>query len=914
METGTGKTYCYIKTIFELNKIYGWSKFIIMVPSIAIREGVHKSLQITADHFAEEYHKKVFFFIYNSKHLHELENYSSSAGINVMIINTQAFATSSRDQRRIYMELDAFQSRRPIDIISCNRPILILDEPQKMEGKATTKALTDFNPLMILHYSATHRTQHNKVYCLDALDAFNQKLVKKISVRGIKTRGLAGSTPYMYLEGIEVTKKSPIARIDMEVKLANGEIKRQLKRLGFGSNLYEVSNGLKVYLGYSISQIDVNMATIEFSNGLELTTGEATHDISEEHIRRIQIRETIRSHMNKEQELFDKGIKVLSLFFIDTVSKYRDYDEEDTKGIYACIFEEEYKMQFQEVIENLPIECNGYRNFLERDNVEKIHDGYFSVDNNKRMVDPKVKSRGENAGLSDDERAYDLILRNKELLLSQDEPVRFIFTHSALREGWDNPNIFTMCILKHSDNRISRRQEVGRGLRLCVDQGGERIDNPAIVHDINVLTVVASESYEDFVKNLQKEIFDTLSTRPRRANVDYFTGKLLKTTDGFVKVTTEMAEMIDFYLVQNGYVDYQRQIIEKYHTDKKEGNLVNLPQELTCFTPQIVELIDNVFSEDAQSEIVEESRRLKQNPLNDNFNKKQFKELWSCINQKAVYKVIFDSDELVNKCIQAINNQLTVTPLQYIVETGGQTDSISQKIVQSGQGFRLNHRQIYSSFSAQSNTKYDLLQDVSEVTKLTRKTVSEILGGIKKETFGLYRQNPEQFISEISRLINEQKATTIIEKLTYNFVDDFYDIDIFTAAQTGSNFSKMTRKLNKHVFDYAIVDSEVECKFAEDLDTSSEVIVFSKLPRGFLIPTPVGDYNPDWAISFKEGKVRYIYFVAETKGSMSKISLRPVEKTKIECAQKFFDEINCEDPLRFRYDVVDSYGKLYQTN
>ncbi|MDA9274478.1 DEAD/DEAH box helicase family protein [bacterium] len=911
METGTGKTYCYVKTMFEMHKRYGWSKFIIMVPSIAIREGVQKSLQITAEHFTETYGKKARFFTYNSKRLHELESFSSDAGINVMVINTQAFAAKGKDQLRIYMELDDFQSRRPIDVISRNRPILILDEPQKMEGKATSKALEEFNPLMILRYSATHKTQHNKIHRLDALDAFNQKLVKKIAVRGIQTRGLAGTAPYMYLEGIEVSKKAPIARVEVEVRLANGDIKRQLKRLEFGRDLLSVSNGLQAYNGFTISQIDANKDTVEFTNGFELRAGEATQDLSEEHMRRIQIRETIRAHFEKEQRLFTKGIKVLSLFFIDTVSRYRDYDTEDTKGHYAQVFEEEYEILRDEYLLKLPLEHQDYRAFLERDEVSKVHEGYFSIDKKNRLVDPSVKKTGDEKGLATDEDAYDLILRNKERLLSQSEPVRFIFSHSALREGWDNPNVFTMCMLKHSDNTISRRQEVGRGLRLSVDQTGERMDHPSMVHDINVLTVVASESYKDFVANLQKEISEALASRPRKANEAYFKEKVLRTEHGDVSVTPEMAAQIEFYLIQNGYVDHQRQVVEAYHTAKTEEALAPLPDTLMQYAPQVFELVDSVFSADALSRIVDDGRKPKTNPLNDNFEKKAFKELWERINQKAVYRVDFDSDELVEKCVAALNKELNVTPLQYTVQVGSQGDSLTAEQLSDGKGFKVKDTRIEHGQSAFSSVKYDLLQEVSENAQLTRQTVARMLSSMEKAVFDQFKKNPEQFISEASRLIKEQKATVIIERLTYDAVEDRHDIGIFTAAQTGNDFSKATDKLTKHVFDHAIVDSNVEREFVAELDTSSEVVVYAKLPRDFLIPTPVGDYNPDWAISFEEGSVRHIYFVAETKGSMSSMKLRPDELTKIECARKFFAEISKADlPNNVRYDVVDSYGKL----
>jgi type III restriction enzyme len=911
METGTGKTYCYVKTMFEMHKRYGWSKFIIMAPSIAIREGVQKSLQITAEHFTESYGKKARFFTYNSKRLHELECFSSDAGINVMVINTQAFAAKGKDQRRIYMELDDFQSRRPIDVISRNRPILILDEPQKMEGKATTKALEEFNPLMILRFSATHKTQHNKIHRLDALDAFNQKLVKKIAVRGIQTRGLAGTAPYMYLESIEVSKKAPIARVEIEVKLANGHIKRQLKRLEFGRDLLSVSNGLQAYNGFTISQIDANKDMVEFTNGFELRAGEATQDLSEEHMRRIQIRETIRAHFEKEQTLFAKGIKVLSLFFIDTVSRYRNYETEDTKGHYAQVFEEEYEILRDEYLATLQLEHQDYREFLERDEVVKVHEGYFSVDKKNRLVDPKVKKVGEEKGLSDDEGAYDLILRNKERLLSQSEPVRFIFSHSALREGWDNPNVFTMCMLKHSDNTISRRQEVGRGLRLSVDQTGERMDHPSMVHEINVLTVVASESYKDFVANLQKEISNALISRPRKANEAYFKGKILRNDHGDLSVNPEMAAQIEFYLIQNGYVDHQRQIIEAYHKAKTEEALAPLPDTLMQYANQVFELVDSVFSADALSRIVDDGRKPKTNPLNDNFEKKAFKELWKRINQKAVYRVDFESDELIEKCIRALNKELNVTPLQYTVQVGTQNESLTEEELSDGKSFKVKDTHTEYGQSAFSSVKYDLLHEISENAQLTRYSVAKMLSGMEKAVFDQFKKNPEQFISEASRLIKEQKAAVIIERLTYDAVEERHDIGIFTAAQTGNDFSKATDKLNKHVFDHAIVDSNVEREFVAELDTSSEVIVYAKLPRGFLIPTPVGDYNPDWAISFEEGSVRHIYFVAETKGSMSSMKLRPDELTKIECARKFFAEISKAGlPNNVRYDVIDNYSKL----
>lgn len=908
METGTGKTYCYIKTIFEMNKRYGWSKFIIMVPSIAIREGVYKSLQITADHFTESYGKKARFFIYNSKRLHELESFSSDAGINVMVINIQAFNASGKDNRRIYEDLDDFQSRKPIDVIASNRPILILDEPQKMEGAATMEALPKFKPLFIMRYSATHRTQHNRVHRLDALDAYNQKLVKKIAVRGIQTRGLAGTNAYLYLEGIEISKKAPVARIEMEVKLASGEIKRQLKRLEFRDDLFVKSGELDQYRGFTISQIDAVNDTVEFTNGEVLRAGEANGDVSERDIRRIQIRETIKAHLDKEKQLFAQGIKVLSLFFIDEVVKYRDYDQADEKGEYARVFEEEYELLKNEYLSELAIDNEAYRKYLAEINPAKTHNGYFSIDKKtNRLKDPAVGARSVD---SDDVDAYDLILKDKERLLSFAEPTRFIFSHSALREGWDNPNVFVMCMLKHSDNTISRRQEVGRGLRLSVDQHGDRMDHPAVVHDINVLTVVASESYKDFVAGLQKEIAETLSSRPRQATQAYFEGKQLQTDQGAVPLTADMAAGLEFYLVQNGYVDRHKNIVDKYHDARKDGTLADLPEDLKAHAEQVFKLIDGVFS-DAQLPKVDDGRKPKTNPLNANFEKKEFQELWARINRKAVYRVEFDSAELIRKCVSALDSQLRVTPLQYTVQVGLQNDGLTNDQLRSGDGFTVTNTATEHGESIHSLVKYDLVGKVAENTQLTRETAANILGQVAPAVFEQFTKNPEHFIAEASRIIAEQKAAMVIERLAYDEVDERYDVDIFTANQTGQDFSRATAKLKHHVYDYAITDSDVERNFVKELDTSSEVVVYAKLPRGFLIPTPVGDYNPDWAISFRSGSVRHIYFVAETKGTMSSMKLREIEKTKIECARKFFDEISKRISAdQVKYDVVTDYGKL----
>ncbi|MBT7023971.1 MAG: restriction endonuclease subunit R, partial [Gammaproteobacteria bacterium] len=776
-------------------------------------------------------------------------------------------------------------------------------------GGRTLDSLVEFNPLFILRYSATHKTQHNKIHRLDALDAYNQKLVKKIAVRGITVKGLAGTNAYLYLESIEISRQSPVARIEIEVKQNSG-IKRITRKLGKGDNLYDLSGELDQYKGFVVSEISAITDTVEFTNGHQLQAGEATGDVNEAALRQIQIREAIKAHFEKERALFHQGIKVLTLFFIDEVAKYRLYgDAGEEGGEYAQIFEEEYRDALNELKQDLLLD-EAYRKHLYGISVEQTHNGYFSIDKkSKRLVDPKMNATEKRKGEANDVDAYDLILKDKERLLAFEEPTRFIFSHSALREGWDNPNVFVICTLKHSDNTVSRRQEVGRGLRIAVNRLGERQDTPATVHQTNVLTVVASESYQEFVAALQSDISQSLSERPRVADEAYFTGKVFLTGGDTVEVTPQMAKQIYKYLLRHDYTDDEDHIARDYHDAVSSDTLAPLPESLLPYREQIFQLINSVFSEASLPQI-ENGRGAKANLLNSNFEKKEFKELWSRINRKAAYSVHFDSVELVRKCVQVLDKELRVAPLQYTVQRGEQADGISYDQMRSGEGFKVRETATeYSANSIHSVVKYDLVGKVSEGARLTRKTVVDILSRIEKPIFDQFKTNPEDFISKAVRMIQEQKATVIIERLSYNSISETHDIDIFTNGQSKQDFSKAGDPLKHHIYDYVITDSKIERAFVEELDTSAEVVVYAKLPSGFSIPTPVGNYNPDWAISFKEGAVKHVYFVAETKGSMSSMELREIEKTKIECARKFFDEIN---PERVKYDVVDSYGKLME--
>ena len=916
METGTGKTYVYIKTIMELHKRYGWSKYIIVVPSVAIREGVKKTFDVTAEHFQQLYGTKPRSFIYNSSQLHELERFSSDAGVQVMIINIQAFNATGKDNRRIYDELDDFQSRRPIDVISANRPIVIIDEPQKIGAPKSLEALSRFNALMLLRYSATHKVDHTKVHRLDALDAYNQKLVKKIAVRGITVKGLAGSTAYLYLDAIEIAKGAkPRARVEIEVQTKTG-IKRQVKRLDMGSNLHAMSNGIEAYKDLFVTQVDANRDVIELSNGDVVVAGQlADRDVTEETKRRIQIREVVHAHLDKERELFSQGVKVLSLFFIDEVAKYRDYSREDTLGDYARMFEEEYAAICDEVLGEFAIDAatEEYQTYLRRDDVRRVHEGYFSIDKKtKQQIDGKVSGRGDDKGQSTDTDAYDLILKDKERLLSFAEPVRFIFSHSALREGWDNPNVFVMGMLKKSDNTVSRRQEIGRGLRLAVDQHGERMDNPVTVHDINELTVVTDESYTDFVAGLQREISESLAARPRKASVKFFIGKTIQTLSGESVIEEAVAQALYKYLVKNDYVNDDDTISEAYKQAKEDGTLAAPTSEVLIPVIDFVwPLIDALYLD---LPVPTDDRKPKKIPLNEaNFARKEFQALWGRINHRAVYQVQFDSEELIGKAIDHLDKHLNVAALQYVVQAGQQREQLEADDLTSGAGFAVQTTQTHTeTVSAGSQVKYDLLGEITDKTQLTRRTAAAILRGVTPETFAKFRLNPEQFITEAARLINEQKATVIVEHLAYDTLEDRFDSAIFTENQTAQDFSKAGSKLKKHVYEYVVTDSKVERDFVTELDTSREVAVYSKLPRGFFIPTPVGDYNPDWAIAFTEGSVKHVYFVAETKGSLSTLQLKGVEDAKIECARKFFASLSEKDGNDVTYDVVTDYAELMQ--
>ena len=930
METGVGKTYTYIKTMYELNKHYGWSKFIVVVPSIAIREGVYKSFQVTQEHFAEEYGKKIRFFIYNSAQLTEIDRFASDSSINVMIINSQAFNKSvdaneklesgkraDKNAAIIFRKLDNFRSRRPIDIIAKTNPILIIDEPQSVEGPAAKKNLKLFSPLLTLRYSATHKADsiYNMVYRLDAMEAYNKRLVKKIAVKGITESGSTATEGFVYLESINLSKSDPTATIQFDCKGASG-IRKKTATVGIGYNLYDNSGNLDEYkVGCVVKSIDGRDNSVEFLNGVKIFAGDVIGKVSEDQLRRIQIRETILSHLERERQLFHKGIKVLSLFFIDEVAKYKQYDEvgHPFNGIYADMFEEEYN----DILNSMQREIGDedYIRYLDAISAHDTHAGYFSVDKKGKMTDSKLSDKKE--GTSDDIDAYDLIMKNKELLLDRDpkkSPVRFIFSHSALREGWDNPNVFQICTLKQSSSEVRKRQEVGRGLRLCVNQDGERMDANVLGNDvqsINVLTVIASESYDSFAKGLQTELADAVAGRPVAVTADLFKGKVIVDARGNEQVVDgDIAQAIFEDLIANGYVK-RGVLTDKYYADKANG-AIQVAEEVADSRDSVINILDSVYDSRAMQPENARDKNVELQVDPDKLAMPEFKALWKRISPKSVYVVDFDTDELVKKAIASLNQNLHVPKIFFKVETGAMDEIKSRDSLLVGSAFSKSKSSTYDSskqIRANSSVKYDLIGKLVGETGLTRKAVVAILTGIEKSVFEQFKFNPEEFIIKAAALINDEKATAIIQHITYNVLDEHYDTDIFTEPTIKGKLGTNAMKAQRHLYDHIVYDSTNERDFAADLDTNTDVAVYVKLPDSFYIATPVGHYNPDWAIAFYEGSVKHIYFVAETKGSMSSMQLRLIEESKIHCAREHFKAISNGNVV---YDVVDSYQTLLE--
>ena len=919
METWTGKTYVYTKTMFELNKKYGWSKFIIMVPSVAIREWVHKSLEITQEHFQEIYGKKIRFTIYDTKNksnLINIKNFANTSNIEVIIMNYQAFATTSKESRKIYQKLDVLQSQKPIDIIKRARPILIIDEPQRFWDKAEA-TLKEFEPSFILRYSATHKRDKkgneifkNKVYRLDAIDAFNQKLVKKINVKAIEVLWNSWTNSYLFLDKINISTKSfPTANLELEIKQKT-TIKKVIKKIKEWDNLFDLSNELKQYKDWFIVK-EINWLTnkVIFINWIEIKAGQQIWEVDEKHVRRIQIRETIKSHLEKEKLMYKKWIKVLSLFFIDEVSKYRVYDENwnQIKWEYEKIFEEEY----EEAVAQLWLFDNEYNSYLKKSSINELHKWYFSIDKNKRFINSDTKW-DKKEGLSNDKDAYDLIMRKKEQLLSFSEPTRFIFSHSALREWWDNPNIFQICTLKHSQSYNNKRQEIWRWLRICVDKDGERMDKNILDNeffDYNTLTVIASESYEEFAKQLQNEILESLSWRPVELTLDVINGFILKNNDWnkFTFDNSSATKLITKFTIK-WYIDEDLKITDKLVNDIETNNFEVL-DILEEFKEDLAnKLLKIHLTDNFKASTNEKEDNIKEDILkpNDNFAKKEFQELWNKLKVQTTYEVNFDSNELIAKSIEGIDESLEIKKVIVNITEWEQNNIIDEESLKSWKSIVKIDTQIEKTEAILWTIKYDLIEELAKWTNLTRKTIVSILKWINIHKFNQFKGNPESFINKVIKLINEQKSSTLINNIIYSKIDKTYESDIFTINNFKGSLNQNILKVKKHIYDYVKTDSKIERQFAEDLE-NWEISVYAKLPTKFKISTPVWNYNPDWAIVFDKENIKYIYFIAETKWSMSSMDLKSSESLKIEYAKKHFESLAYSN---VKYWVIDNYDNL----
>ena len=912
METGTGKTYTYIKTMYELNAKYGWSKFIIVVPSVAIREGVKKSFDMLQDHFAEDYGKRIQYFIYDSSQPTKIDIFASDTNMHVMIINTQAFNARGEDARRIDMKLDSFRSRKPIDVIAATNPIVIIDEPQSVLGanrsNATREKLEKFKPLFTLLYSATHRRDdvYNMIYRLDAMDAYNKKLVKKIAVKGIEQKGSTATNGYFNLQEIVISTGNPQARISFDVKSQTG-VKQTTKTVDEGFNLYDHSGELAEYKdGYIIQSIDGREGSVTLLNGQKYYEGDVVGAANEDALRRIQISETIFTHLERERELYRKGIKVLSLFFIDHVDNYRLYLEggATANGKFAEMFEEEY----QKAVESLQLNFDedAYAQYLKKWQPEQVHQGYFSKDRKGNFVNSRVE-RGTTD--SNDKDAYDLIMKDKERLLSFEEPVRFIFSHSALKEGWDNPNVFQICTLKNSDNETKKRQEVGRGMRLCVNNLGERQDEDVLgmdVHETNVLTIIASESYDDFAKKLQTEIAEVVSDRPVLVTATLFNDQVVYDQKGNIhKFNNEEAVGIVEMLAYQGYVRKGR-LTDKYHQDKKSKALDF--DEYNAVKDAIVLMLDKIYDPDKL--MPDNSRKVREAHFDKSkFDKKEFQNLWKKINTKTYYTVDFETGELIKNAIKEIDDHLAVSEIRIMVGSG-ELEKIQDKQSLQNQSAMTSAKvkTIHVKEAIGGSVTYDLIGKLVEATQLTRHAIVQILTGIKDATFKQFRNNPEEFIIKVGNMINQVKALAVIQHIEYHKMEERFETDIFAESTLKGKLGINAIESAKSLYDLVVVDSQgIEKKFAEELEAHDDVVVYTKLPRGFYINTPMGKYNPDWAIALKEGDVKHIYFVAETKGSLESGQLRGTEAAKIECARQHFQTISSGD---IKYDVVTCYSDL----
>lgn len=887
METGTGKTYVYLRTIFELNKKYGFTKFIIVVPSLAIKEGVYKSLQITEEHFKRLYENTIYnYFIYDSQKLEQVRSYATSSNIEIMVINIDAFRKSFVDPEKestaniIHRANDKLSGHKPIEFIQQTNPIVIIDEPQSVDKTPKSKeAIASLNPLAILRYSATHKEKFNMVYKLDSVDAYEKELVKQIEVISVMPKD-SNNNPYVKLVNASSTKSGISAKVEIDV-LDKGKIKRVTKTVKKGTDLEQLT-GRQLYEGFIIDEINCEKGKeyITFtSNDILIEKGETYGDIDQDALKRVQIRKTIEEHLNKELKLTKEGIKVLSLFFIDKVANYRDYDEEGNpiKGKYAIMFEEEYRKLMRKP------KYNTLFHDVDLDTIaEEVHGGYFAMDKKKDAKGNAIykETIGDEGKSQADEDAYSLIMKDKEKLLSFDTKLRFIFSHSALREGWDNPNVFQICTLNETKSEIKKRQEIGRGLRLAVNQKGERVYG----HDINTLTVMVNESYEDFVTNLQKEMEKEEGIKFGIIDKFIFSNITYEISEGVkAQVGLNDSEKIWNYLKEEKFIDAKGKIQDKLKLELKHDTL-KLPEEFSKVQPMIVKKLTRFAGNLAN--IKDGSKKQEIHLNKERFISPEFTDLWNRIKYKTTYSVDFDSEKLINACVKALQEDLKVSSVKIEV-IKAQT-----KIAEEGITAKEKDKNLFAI--KEKAALPDILTYLQNETNLTRRTIANIL--VESGQLDRFKMNPSKFMQEAAAIIKRTLSTFIVDGIKYEKIgDEEYAVqEVFKDEELYGYLTEDIIPSSRSIYNYIKYDSNVEKSFAEKLEDNDSVKVYAKLPSNFKIDTPIGQYNPDWAILIEKDGEEKLYFVVETKGTDQIALLKDAEKAKIRCAKKHFKALDTD--------------------
>lgn len=895
METGTGKTYVYLRTIFELNKVYGFSKFIIVVPSIAIKEGVWKSIQIMSDHFRGLYDNVAFDpFVYDSSKQTRIRNFASSNALQVMIINIDAFRKSFTDDpsketkaNLIHRESEKLSGARPIELIRATNPIVIIDEPQSVDTTAKSKeAIQSLNPLFKLRYSATHVEKFNMIYKLDSIDAYEQKLVKQIEVAGIQVND-GNNSPYVRLVSTSNKNGKISAKIELDTLGVDGAAKRKSKIVKNGQDLYDVSGGRDLYKDLYITEISTgDDEFIRLSNGEEIMVGTAVGEANKEFYQRVQIRKTIEEHLEKEKRLRPKGIKVLSLFFIDKVANYRNYDVDGNpvKGKFAQMFEEEYLKaaklpRFNTLFKEVDLSASA----------QEVHNGYFSIDGKKKDTSGKDILK-DTSSKKEDESAYNTIMKDKEWLLSFDCKLKFIFSHSALREGWDNPNVFQICTLNETESTLKKRQEIGRGLRIAVNQDGERV----FEDNVNILTVMANESYADFAKKLQSEIEEEQGIKFGVIEKDFFVSIAIKDEDGNLSYWgLEKSEKLYAHLRMDGYIDAKEKVTDALKQDLK-NNCVNLPPEVEPERPQILSLIRKV----AGNLNIKNKENRKKISLNKQvYLDPDFKVLWDKIKQKTIYSVNFDVEKLVTESSEEIMKTLRIKDTQFVYSKAGLD-------INRGEISTKNERTSIEFNDGEKLVLPDIITFLQSETNLKRKTIVDIL--IKSKRINDFKRNPQQFIEGVLKIIKLKMKAMIVDGIKYHKINSYYAQELFDSDELNSYLDRMLES-KKSVYDYVVYDSNVESKFAEEMEANDNVKLYVKLPDWFKINTPLGSYNPDWAVLVEHESVgKKLFFVVETKGVLFEEQLPPEQRLKIRCGKQHFKALETGIP----YEMTNSFKEF----